>query len=216
MWYVQVHCRATKTSCFHENLVWPTEFFATIIPSLLNKIGYLWFILLEEISCEWFLLNQKRWLTLSWFSIFGIKLFLVEGMTLSITWSLVWPVGCIQKTMTSPQQHLNLKTRIFYQPFPKTFDMLPLSGVFHLMVMNMIQNKNKFFVYLDHLLKWFLSCLLWQPHSPTFRESNNDLLKSNNEHNQPFLSFLQQAWHFLVHLFSKLNTKFNSVMLLHL
>jgi hypothetical protein len=58
-WCVQVHCHATETSsCFHENLVWPVEFFATVIPSLLNSIGHLWFFLLQQVPWECFLLNQ--------------------------------------------------------------------------------------------------------------------------------------------------------------
>jgi hypothetical protein len=47
---MQEHCHATKTSsCFHERLVSPIEFFAKIVPSLPNKIGHLWFFLSEQI-----------------------------------------------------------------------------------------------------------------------------------------------------------------------
>jgi hypothetical protein len=56
--WTMCRCNATKTSsCFYEHLVWPTELFAIIIPSLLNKTINLWFLLLEQIPWEWFLLN---------------------------------------------------------------------------------------------------------------------------------------------------------------
>jgi hypothetical protein len=61
IWAINVVCAGAllckkNRLCFHESLVWPIIFFTIIVPSLLNKMQLLLFILLKDI------LNDSAWI----------------------------------------------------------------------------------------------------------------------------------------------------------